>query len=101
MDKLTTAAGIVFGALIIAIAIFATQPRYQVIEVQQSFNNGFGAWRLDMRSGAMHLCSATPGGLICSNPAIELSEQEEAAGSSPVAVAPSSESEATPEEAAE
>lgn len=98
-EGLTTAAGIVIGAAFIALAIFATQPRYTVIEVAQSFNNGFGAWRLDMRSGEMSLCSATPGGLVCSLPTIELSEQELDQVAAPVAIeAPAQEAPASEEE---
>lgn len=86
MNHFNTAAAIVFAAFIIAITIFITQPRYQVIEIAQTFNNGFGAWRIDTRSGTMNLCSATPGGLICSNPAIELANQDDSAQQTPVAV---------------
>lgn len=98
MKNLTTAAGLILGAAFIAIAVFATQPRYQIVEVPQSFNNGFGAWRLDMRSGEVYLCSITPATpLVCSKPALELEDQEVTAAPAAAPVA----EEAPAEEAAE
>lgn len=95
--QFTTAAGIVVAAVILASAFLLTQPRYTVVEVQQSFNNGFGVWRLDTLKGTMSLCSATPGGLICSNPAIELGEQDQDIAQASVAVSPEAPAEAPAE----
>lgn len=66
----------IIGALIIAVAIYASAPSYKIVAINEKVNNGVAAWRINTQNGTVSVCTGTEKGLLCSKDAIETKDQE-------------------------